>query len=243
MTHLWPSMIRKPDSGASDDLYDSDEGELLDDEMEDDFEGSAAFPVTFTSSSSARQPEGSGITGPDFPGLEELRRQLPEGDEEDEEVRLEDEEYARLDDWLDDDELDQLPMSNERADQNDMDVEELAREEERDKAEGSTCRSQSPMEFGAEGNGGFEDDFDDFTPFQSGPSRSQKGNGDGSLSMDPTPLLLHLQTLRAELAGVENEDDRRSRAGKEVERVMRDLGIGHLGSDFGLGDHNDEGDG
>ncbi|KAJ9117533.1 hypothetical protein QFC22_004383 [Naganishia vaughanmartiniae] len=48
---------------------------------------------------------------------------------------------------------------------------------------------------------------------------------DSGIPIDPTALLSHLQSLRVELAGVENEDERRARAGREVVDVMRGLGI------------------
>lgn len=67
----------------------------------------------------------------------------------------------------------------------------------------------------ANGTSGFEDDF--------GPA---PGGPDGNIPLDPTPLLLHLQNVRAELADVEDEDERRVRAAREVARLMGQLGFG-----------------
>jgi hypothetical protein len=62
---------------------------------------------------------------------------------------------------------------------------------------------------------GFDDDF--------GPAPNR---GEPALPLDPTPLLLHLQQVRADLAHVEDEDERRRRAADEVSRVMASLGFG-----------------
>ncbi|WWC67570.1 uncharacterized protein I206_101479 [Kwoniella pini CBS 10737] len=82
----------------------------------------------------------------------------------------------------------------------------------------------------------FEDDFDDFAEFQDGPSVSSRNPNleDPTLSLDPTPLLLHLQSVRAELAGVTDEDERRVRAGKEVQQILATLGLGEMEDDLGL---------
>jgi hypothetical protein len=221
MTHMWPGMVRKATSGPSGELIDSDEDDLEEYEEEEE---SAVFPVTFAPSTS--QTKEGVLSTTDFPGLEELRRELPDG-QEDEEVHLEEEEYARLDDWLDDEDGDEFVALPED-------------QEDHDELEGSIVRSRSPSPPAEEKEeAGFEDDFDDFAPFQAAPHRRsgrEEDGGHGLLSMDPTPLLLHLQAVRAELAGVEDEDDRRKRAGKEVERVMRGMGMGDL--DFGMGDED-----
>jgi hypothetical protein len=90
---------------------------------------------------------------------------------------------------------------------------------------------QRELEKGPEGTGleesQFEDDFADFAPFQSAPPTGPSGEG-GAGGIDPTPLLLHLQNVREELAGLD-EDTRRERAGKEVESVLMSLGLGGLG--------------
>ncbi|KAJ9098125.1 hypothetical protein QFC21_004454 [Naganishia friedmannii] len=48
---------------------------------------------------------------------------------------------------------------------------------------------------------------------------------DLGIPLDPRALLNHLQSLRAELAGVQDEDERRARAGKEVVDILKGLGI------------------
>lgn len=77
----------------------------------------------------------------------------------------------------------------------------------------------------------FDDDF--------GPDPAEYDEEDGARqlaselgglqgTLDPTPILLHLQAVRAELSLVEDEDERRTRAGEEVARVMRGLGLGEV---------------
>ena len=104
-------------------------------------------------------------------------------------------EYACLDEWLDDD---QAEVSHP-----------LATVVTHPSGDGST--TERP----ASSHTRFEDDFADYTL-----PRAQ-----GRAGLDPTPLLLHLQSLRAELAGVEDEDERRVRAGREVEHLMQSLGL------------------
>lgn len=71
----------------------------------------------------------------------------------------------------------------------------------------------------------FDDDFGPppssglSDPFGAGPS-------DFNMPIDPTPLLLHLQNVRAELADVEDEDERRVRAAREVAMLMGQMGLG-----------------
>jgi hypothetical protein len=58
------------------------------------------------------------------------------------------------------------------------------------------------------------------------PLESASGSANNQdLTLDPTPLLLHLQSVREELAAVDNDDERRVRAGKEVLGLMRSLGL------------------
>ncbi|WVQ97689.1 hypothetical protein IAU59_004803 [Kwoniella sp. CBS 9459] len=102
---------------------------------------------------------------------------------------------------------------------------------------------------------GFEDDFDsEFTAFHSAPpalngsrSGSNRGLEGSALSLDPTPLLLHLQNVREELAGIGDEDERRVRAGKEVQQLMASLGMDmdmdmDMGTEFDGLDLDDDGD-
>ncbi len=235
MTHMWPGMVRKTSAGPlrglkySDDEEDGGfEGEGEEGKEGEGKEESVEFPVTFASSSAPTVTKEERIRGEIFPGLDELRGQLPEKDDEDE-PRINEEEYARLDEWLDEDgEEDFMGLAAD----DDQDVVFASGSEGEDVAEGSKSQSLE-MSKDEEGDG-FADDFDDFAPFQAPPTRTTVigDGGDGLLSMDPTPLLLHLQTIRAELAGVEDEDERRIRAGREVERVMRGVGMdGSLGVD------------
>ena len=67
---------------------------------------------------------------------------------------------------------------------------------------------------------------DDFADFQSAStSAAAAAAAPKAAPLDPTALLMHLNSLRAQLAGVQDEDERRLRAGREVQRVLADLGI------------------
>jgi hypothetical protein len=251
MTHMWPNMIRKPiqsrlDMGFEDD--DEDYHEEIDDVND---KTKAEFPVTFDPlQSRAHTNDLNESANPDdFPGLDELRSQIMLEDLD--KLHGKDElairrdmmdvfddfgentnyrdwlkgDYARLDDWLEEDEDgdgDRLPNQRppveydeqlERAQLEQLE-EELARDTAEEREEGLE-ESQ------------FEDDFADFAPFQSAPPTGRSGEG-GAGGLDPTPLLLHLQNVREELAGLD-EDTRRERAGKEVESVLMSLGLGGLG--------------
>ena len=228
MTHMWANMARKP-SGISrgDNLGSSGEdGE----EEEEDF---AVFPVTFAPPVEAG---GSG-TGSEFPDVDELRRQLPlESEREGSEVfPLGEEEYARLDEWLDDDDDDDeadefvaLPEEDLGRSEEDVEYEEVTHISGTSPSDKPGSSGHSPPPDLA-----FEDDFDDFAPFQTAPA----GSGEALLSLDPTPLLWQRQAVGVEGAGGEDEEERRVRAGREVERVMRDMGMG-MG---GMGDLEDLG--
>jgi hypothetical protein len=252
MTHMWPNMIRKPiqsrlDMGFEDD--DEDYHEEIDDIGDI---SKADFPVTFNPLQS-RAPTNDlneSANPDDFPGLAELRSQIMLEDLDKLHGRDElairrdmmdvfddfgvdnnnhsdwlEGDYARLDDWLEEDEDgdgDRLPNQRppveydeelERAQLEQLE-EELARDTAEEREEGLE-ESQ------------FEDDFADFAPFQSAPPTGRSGEG-GAEGLDPTPLLLHLQNVREELAGLD-EDTRRERAGKEVESVLMSLGLGVLG--------------
>ena len=80
---------------------------------------------------------------------------------------------------------------------------------------------------------GFEDDFT-APPLAHAKTRNKPKRANGKsqpeshfppLPLDPTPLLLHLQSIRADLAGLGDEDERRVRAAREVGGLMRSLGI------------------
>lgn len=134
-------------------------------------------------------------------------------------------EYAKLDDWLEEDEGE---GEGEGAGENDgegTNTHTLEHDDhdmhESNEIENSEIQPESQ----------FEDDFADFAPFQSAPPPLGTGSGSASASasasLDPTPLLLHLQNVREELAGMD-EDTRRVRAGREVESVLKSLGLGGL---------------
>jgi hypothetical protein len=136
-------------------------------------------------------------------------------------------EYAKLDDWLDEDEGqdqgqgqdgdvydqhdDHTNYDKLNLDDNDNEDRSIPRDAELEEQEQSFAQESQ-----------FEDDFADFTPFQSAPASTGV-----TASLDPTPLLLHLQNVREELAGLD-EDSRRIRAGREVENVLKSLGLGGL---------------
>lgn len=171
-----------------------------------------------------------------------------DGEEEEEEwVQAE---YSRLDDWLEEDgqgegyanleagnaedgagdaslKDDSMEMGNENINDNDND------KNDRQETKGPDLRPPQNEE------SQFENDFADydFTPSQSS-SRAQRGHG-GSIPLDPTPLLLHLQSVREEIAGMD-EDTRRKRAGREVENVLKSLGLGGIDWDS-EGDEEEEG--
>lgn len=128
------------------------------------------------------------------------------------------EEYARLDQWLGDD-IDSAPpptLSDLESGPPRMGGPNTVNGHVDRGTRSALIPNATPT---AAANAGFEDDF--------GPDPS----GDASsIPLDPTPLLLHLQEVRAELAEVEDQDERRLRAGREVARLMQSLG---MGGDFG----------
>lgn len=69
---------------------------------------------------------------------------------------------------------------------------------------------------------GFDDDFGPF--HQSSPSTIDQDPADRSIDQ-LSALFSHLKHVKTELTSVENEDERRERAGREVEQVMRLLGM------------------
>lgn len=137
--------------------------------------------------------------------------------------------YQNLEEWLEgDDEMieskgTEIEETNDRArneveDQLDQDDDKLDPVFESDPNE----HESHPI--------GFQDDF---TDFHTAPPPSSS-TGSATLALDPTPLLLHLQSVRAELAGVEDEDERRLRAGREVAHMLKTLGL-EVGDDDDLG--------
>lgn len=192
----------------------------------------ATFPVTFGSGASAAVTTQVRPAGPasDFPEVDgyaavpqDPSHALEEEDDEGEFGEfsgLGGEEYARLDEWLDGEEE---PMPVVRGDSNGDNADEEPAGKHDLLAPAAAAADGAAVPNGADA--GFEDDF--------GPSPSAgHDEGEAQLPLDPTPILLHLQNVRAELADVDDEDERRVRAGAEVARLMRSLGLG--GDDLGL---------
>jgi hypothetical protein len=251
MTHMWPNMVRKPVQSRLDMGFEDDDEDYHED-LDDVGDGTKAeFPVTFNPLQS-RAPTNDldkSANPDDFPGLDELRSQIMLEDLDKLHGRDElairrdmmdvfddfgensnyrdwlEGDYARLDDWLEEDEdgegagdrmPDQRPPVEYDEELERAQLEELQRELEKEPEGKGLEESQ------------FEDDFADFAPFQSGPEPTESGREGAGGGIDPTPLLLHLQNVREELAGLD-EDTRRERAGKEVESVLMSLGLGGLG--------------
>jgi len=218
----------------------------------------ADFPVSFNprTQGSTNNPNNPSDPDPDlesFPGLDELRSQIMLEDlekiqgtgngvregqgidrlgfsrldmmDDDFDVDIEGEggdwvgaEYAKLDDWLDGD--DDQPHESDVDPEEDHDMESAGNTSEQRLHELNSL-SIDPGEEESQ----FEDDFADFAPFQSAPAPTR--GSEGAEGLDPTPLLLHLQNVREELAGLD-EDTRRERAGREVESVLKSLGLGGM---------------
>jgi len=274
MTHLWAGMQRKPlDNGRTANPLPAHRDPAADDaDDQDDEVGPSTFPVSFNppegkAAESVKGEEQSGTADAvsAFPDLAELRQQI----EMDEFDRFErtgelaggalgrldmldellgatpgDEEYARLDEWLDEDDENGndgfAPLEAGEADGEGSDKEHSV------SRGGPTGHTENASRRGKEwqpaeaGNETFDDDFDDFAAFQSAP---RVGGGskarDTALTMDPTPLLYHLQSVRTELAGL-SEEERRTRAAKEVARVMRDLGFEDADGDLFADEDGDD---
>ncbi|KAK8846664.1 hypothetical protein IAR55_005751 [Kwoniella newhampshirensis] len=279
-THMWPSMSRKPLHSSS-QLPASPSSSSSSLRSALDSPPHASFPITFDAplgqtavpdETFLQQAGSPSMTK--FPGLDELRAEIYKsqfedidrldaliGDQDDDEaagVGPGEEEYARLEDWLesDDEEFDPHSVPPETGQQEGGDWLEvddrkfeptppeaynarLARTGEFDEDQGSIdgedekqrlqLQQQPTLENQEKGNGeeGFEDDFTDFHSVLP-PPRTQAQTH----ALDPTPLLLHLQSVRAELANVTDEDERRVRAGREVKLILESLGMGDLGDDL-----------
>jgi len=247
---MWPNMVRKPIQSRMDMGFEDDDEDYNEEIHDVGDVNKAEFPVTFN----PLQPQSRASTSDlnesanpdDFPGLDELRSQIMLEDLDRRQVggehglsRLEmmddfddfdmdnggdwvGAEYAKLDDWLDED---------DNENENSHEAEDPTPDENGETSIGGSNISISneevlerdvsrPIDQLEESQ--FDDDFADFAPFQSAPQPTASG------ALDPTPLLLHLQNVREELAGLD-EDTRRKRAGKEVESVLMSLGLGGLG--------------
>ena len=283
MTHLWTGMQRKTmDNGRAANPLPAHR-DLNADDVEDDEDeaGPSTFPISFNAGNQAmgtgnmEQGLGDVDAATAFPGLAELRQQI----EMDEFDRFErtgelaggglgrldmldellgptpgEDEYARLDEWLDDDDDGDdnsgdggfAPLEDGAGEEGGRPDGEtgLEREEMGEATDSSSGHAETiPGEPVSAGDDTFDDDFDDFAAFQSAPRAGHsKGQArDTPTTIDPTPLLYHLQSVRTELAGL-SEDERRTRAAKEVARVMRDLGFDDAEGDLFADVDGDEAD-
>ncbi|CAK9784275.1 hypothetical protein CC85DRAFT_284897 [Cutaneotrichosporon oleaginosum] len=227
MTHMWPTMVRKAPgrhaAGPEQRLPPGAEPRERVPTMD-----YATFPVTFGAGADGVEERPAGPAS-DFPvGCDAVSQDPAAQDaDEDSDDGFGDfegpgaEEYARLDEWLDGDGDEDMPVVRGEATSTHAPA----------TAHTAPASSAPPA---ATLNGtstapttGFEDDFD-----------AHEASSDPNLPLDPTPILLHLQNVRAELADVEDEDERRVRAGAEVARLMRSLGLG--GDDLGLDEFDDD---
>ncbi|AAW43131.1 hypothetical protein CNBD1310 [Cryptococcus deneoformans B-3501A] len=152
---------------------------------------------------------------------------------DDMELSQDNDDHQNLEEWLDEDE--------ERMESKSIEIEEKNGRTSRE-AEDQLHQDSDQFDPVFEPNlsnhepqpPGFQDDFTDFQSAPPPPSST----GSATLALDPTPLLLHLQSVRAELAGVEDEDERRVRAGREVAHMLKTLGleVGVDDDDLGLDD-------
>ncbi|ADV24325.1 hypothetical protein I305_05006 [Cryptococcus gattii E566] len=259
-THLWPGMSRKPlytSSQMPASTSSSNESSRAPSPEH------AQFDVTFNPSAQDKKEEsvvGEGSNGEEgmgqFPNLQELVAQMYGADFaavddfdkfdgfstgleslslaergtyvslDDMELSQDHDDYQNLEEWLEGDDESkgaEIEETNGRArneveDQLDQDSDQLDPGFESDP---NKHESHST---------GFQDDF---TDFHTAPPPSSS-TGSATLALDPTPLLLHLQSVRAELAGVEDEDERRLRAGREVAHMLKTLGL-EVGDDDDLG--------
>lgn len=182
-----------------------------------------------------------------------------EEDGEDREVGPEEGEWERLDDWLDGDEGYEALEDGEEEGYAQMEDKEPGGQEDvpmptetihHDDQLTTPPQIPEPIRDADKiEDQGFEDDFASFqsapTPnlrpeqHSSGGLKLNKNGIPSELPLDPTPLLMHLQSVREELAGVTDEDERRVRAAREVMAV---LGL-DMGDIEGMGLDGDEEEG
>lgn len=231
MTHMWPTMVRKAPgrqaAGPEQRFPPGVQARNRVPTME-----YATFPVTFAGGAEER------AAGPasDFPVGYDAVSQDPAAQDSDDES--EDgfgdfegpgaDEYARLDEWLEGDGDEDMPVvrEGEEAPSGSPRPSEGASPPHVAPPNGTNGTHDADDADTANAVAGFEDDFN-----------AHEATADPNLPLDPTPILLHLQNVRAELADVEDEDERRVRAGAEVARLMRSLGLG--GDDLGLDELDD----
>lgn len=218
MTHMWPNMVRKGTRGGNVPRPD-----IIVDAENDGSSDEAHFPVTFSARTPEPRPAGPVSDFPTPPGPTSLDND--DGDDFGDFAPLPDasefcpipgaDEYSRLESWLDND--GDFPDAD--GDDEGDDVAAIIAE---------AMRHIPPGMNGANGANGlsFEDDDDDTAGFEDnfGPLTGARGSMP-AIPLDPTPILLHLQQVRAELSQVEDEDERRMRAAAEVERLMSSLGM------------------
>jgi hypothetical protein len=253
-----------------DDLDDLDENEQMDQAEASTTVFPISFDPTAHATDAMPVIPDTDIQARDFPGVDELRSQImlqhldlengntnfrrgqegfnrlemldDDGDDFlDQEAEGDGEdwvqaEYCRLDDWLEEGEGEEGQVTNMTG-RHDGGPEL----ENKDNAERDEDEIDQPPNPAVE-ESQFEDDFADFAPFQSAPPPGGSRAAGGNLPLDPTPLLLHLQNVREELAEMD-EDTRRARAGKEVESLFRSLGLGGMDDMEGLLDEDGDEDG
>lgn len=162
------------------------------------------------------------------------------------ETVVNEEEFEKLDAWLKEEE-EEDPTSEKAEDfkpHDDSDGKGKRREvySNKDQSDGKAEGNNKKM-----ATDKFEDDFSDFVIAPSGskepissttttttipPSNSTIPDHHLDSLLDPSQLLSHLSSLRSQLSQLENEDERRLRAGEEVEKVLRMMGLdGGMGLD------------
>lgn len=227
MTHMWPNMKRKTGGvggrNAPRPEITVSGAELSGDEEEE----RSAFPVLFANHTGPPPPRRTASASA-FPTPE------PQDDESDNEelqggayAQMEETgdfgefaapsaDFARLDAWLEDDGDDLAALAQLRSfavGAGGMSAQALgSRDLEHFGLEEPTGGAGADGHARAADEHAFEDDF--------GP------HAEPNIPLDPTPLLLHLQNVRAELADIEDEDERRVRAAREVAQLMGQLGFG-----------------
>lgn len=229
MTHMWPTMVRKaPGRHAAGPEQRLPPG--LGERQRVPTMEYATFPVTFGAGAEER-PAGPAS---DFPvGYDAVSQDPARGDDSDEESEgfgefagPGEEEYARLDEWLDEGDEDMPVVRGEQAEAAPSGADPASLASEPVPSGTVVAPPNGVNGTDTDTPAGFEDDFD-----------AHEAAAEPNITLDPTAMLLHLQNVRAELADVEDEDERRLRAGAEVARLMRSLGLG--GDDLGLDELDD----
>ncbi len=229
MTHMWPTMVRKaPGRHAAGPEQRLPPG--LGERQRVPTMEYATFPVTFGAGAEER-PAGPAS---DFPvGYDAVSQDPARGDDRDEESEgfgefagPGEEEYARLDEWLDEGDEDMPVVRGEQAEAAPSGADPASLASEPVPSGTVVAPPNGVNGTDTDTPAGFEDDFD-----------AHEAAAEPNITLDPTAMLLHLQNVRAELADVEDEDERRVRAGAEVARLMRSLGLG--GDDLGLDELDD----